>query len=231
MHNARRRMAKRALPVLRLLLCTSRDGPPLAAYLGLLAVGFTLPQPSPAARCALTAPFHPYPLKRRAVGRSHGKSPGAWTRGRFLIPALQTWAVSFLWHFPSACAGLALPTTVPCPVRTFLPHSRINSNTSDRLARSTAFEWRIGRNQLNAKAPLRLLSENSPPADVLSPTCRAESTGRLSARRLPGLPSWLALSALHVVLAGADPCPFRPACRSKFRPGQRLGSLLDQMKL
>ncbi len=36
------------------------DGPPLAAYLGLLAVGFTLPRPSPAVRCALTAPFHPY---------------------------------------------------------------------------------------------------------------------------------------------------------------------------
>ena len=33
---------------------------------------------------------------------------------------LSTWAVSFLRHFPSARAGLALPTTVPCPVRTFL---------------------------------------------------------------------------------------------------------------
>ncbi len=42
-----------------------RDGPPLAAYLGLLAVGFTLPQPSPAARCALTAPFHRYRLETR----------------------------------------------------------------------------------------------------------------------------------------------------------------------
>ena len=38
----------------------ARDGPPLAAYAGLLAVGFTLPRLSPAARCALTAPFHPY---------------------------------------------------------------------------------------------------------------------------------------------------------------------------
>ncbi len=42
-----------------------RDGPPLTAYLGLLAVGFTLPRPSPAARCALTAPFHPYRRKCR----------------------------------------------------------------------------------------------------------------------------------------------------------------------
>jgi len=38
-----------------------RDGPPLAAYLGLLAVGFAVPTRSPVSRCALTAPFHPYP--------------------------------------------------------------------------------------------------------------------------------------------------------------------------
>ena len=37
------------------------DGRP---YLVLLQVGFTMPRPSPAARCALTAPFHPY----RSVG-------------------------------------------------------------------------------------------------------------------------------------------------------------------
>jgi len=30
-------------------------------YLVLLRVGFTLPPPLQAARCALTAPFHPYP--------------------------------------------------------------------------------------------------------------------------------------------------------------------------
>ena len=31
-----------------------------ASYLALLRVGFTLPLPLPATRCALTAPFHPY---------------------------------------------------------------------------------------------------------------------------------------------------------------------------
>ena len=46
---------------------------PLLPYLVLLRVGFTLPRLLPAARCALTAPFHPYPPKR---------------------------AVYFLWHFP-----------------------------------------------------------------------------------------------------------------------------------
>jgi hypothetical protein len=29
-------------------------------YLALLPVGFSVPRPLPAARCALTAPFHPY---------------------------------------------------------------------------------------------------------------------------------------------------------------------------
>ncbi len=37
----------------------SEPGRLIAPYSGLLAVGFTLPRPSPAARCALTAPFHP----------------------------------------------------------------------------------------------------------------------------------------------------------------------------
>jgi hypothetical protein len=41
-------------------------------------------------------------------------------------------AVCFLWHFPSARAGSALPTTVPCPVRTFLPIVR----SGDHLAYS-----------------------------------------------------------------------------------------------
>ena len=34
-------------------------------YLVLLRVGFTLPPPLQAARCALTAPFHPYPGRTR----------------------------------------------------------------------------------------------------------------------------------------------------------------------
>ena len=44
-------------------------------------------------RCALTAPFHPYPVTR---------------------------AVYSLLHFPAGCPGLPLTTTVPCGVRTFL---------------------------------------------------------------------------------------------------------------
>ena len=46
-------------------------------YLVLLRVGFALPTPLLARRCALTAPFHPY-------------------------PGVAAEAVCFLWHFPSA---------------------------------------------------------------------------------------------------------------------------------
>ena len=42
--------------------------PPAFPYLVLLPVGFTLPRPSPSARCALTAPFHPYRQTSRCVG-------------------------------------------------------------------------------------------------------------------------------------------------------------------
>src|SRR6266568_2867188 len=38
-----------------------RPGPGLAAYLALLRLGVTVPRPLPAARWALTPPFHPYP--------------------------------------------------------------------------------------------------------------------------------------------------------------------------
>ena len=50
----------------------------------------------PPARCALTAPFHPYP---------------------------RPWALAvyFLWHFPWARAPQALPGTLSAGARTFLP--------------------------------------------------------------------------------------------------------------
>ena len=38
-------------------------------YLVLLRTGFTLPLALPQARCALTAPFHPYPTGTRRAGR------------------------------------------------------------------------------------------------------------------------------------------------------------------
>src|SRR6202043_1434831 len=62
------------------------------SYLVLLPVGFTLPPPLPAARCALTAPFHPCrPPPRRTYGVGG----------------------VFLWHFPWGRPRRALPGTVP----------------------------------------------------------------------------------------------------------------------
>jgi len=56
-------------------------------YLVLLPVGFALPPPLPAPRCALTAPFHP------------------------CRPALRRGGGMFLWHFPWGRPRRALPGT------------------------------------------------------------------------------------------------------------------------
>ena len=63
----RYRIPRRDLPGQR------RGNPPVEyttcrPYSVLLPVGFTLPRPSPRARCALTAPFHPYRQTSRCVG-------------------------------------------------------------------------------------------------------------------------------------------------------------------
>ncbi len=63
------------------------------SYLVLLPVGFSVPPPLPAARCALAAPFHPC---RPPAGLPRSGS-----------------AVSFLWHFPWGCPRRALPGTAP----------------------------------------------------------------------------------------------------------------------
>jgi hypothetical protein len=73
----------------------------LLPYLVLLRAGFCLPPMLPPARCALTAPFHPYLNRgpeRPAIG-----------------------AVYFLCHCPSSCPDRGLPGALPCGVRTFLP--------------------------------------------------------------------------------------------------------------
>ena len=90
----------------------------LPPYLVLLRVGFTLPPTLQPERCALTAPFHPYP---RACARWRyllcGTSrPGALTR-----------------------RSRTLSGTLPCGVRTFLPRSihapcGLRSPGSDRPA-------------------------------------------------------------------------------------------------
>ena len=115
-----RRGARRTGVVSRVLLSRPRGGPgsfiwgpdrsepraaypglgwdrrPLVPYLALLRVGFAVRPLLPAARCALTAPFHPC-----------------------LCPDGPS-AVCSLWHFPSPRGARALPGTLPCGARTFL---------------------------------------------------------------------------------------------------------------
>src|ERR1043166_2325622 len=76
------------------LPAAQRPGPGLAAYLALLRLGVTVPRLLPGARWALTPPFHPYPLDKRAV--------------------------CFLWPFPSPRGAQVLPGSVPSGARTFL---------------------------------------------------------------------------------------------------------------
>jgi len=82
------------------------------SYSTLHRMGFSVPRCLRFERCALTAPFHPYPGGVAVVG-----------------------AVSSLWHFPSgrlapsspACISGAWPELrgiPPCGVRTFLPPLR-----------------------------------------------------------------------------------------------------------
>src|SRR5690348_18501838 len=79
-----------------------RGGPPgipahgdtCRSYLVLLPVGFALPPPLPAARCALTAPFHPCrpPAPRRRAGSAVcfcGTFPGVAPAGRYPAPCLR----------------------------------------------------------------------------------------------------------------------------------------------
>jgi len=58
-------------------------------YSVLLPVGFTLPSPLPATRCALTTPFHPYRLKTDggllSVALSLGSPPPAINRHRVSV--------------------------------------------------------------------------------------------------------------------------------------------------
>ena len=86
-------------------------------YLVLLRVGFTLPPVLPPARCALTAPFHPYLASSRTYTAHPARAVAA--------PMRRLEAVYFLWHFPWARAPQALPGTLPFGARTFLrPGSR-----------------------------------------------------------------------------------------------------------
>jgi hypothetical protein len=97
-------------------------------YLVLLRVGFALPAALLRRRCALTAPFHPYPAHSR-------KSSSC-----ALAPSGMSGAVYFLWHFPSSGLQSALPDVIrhtalrssDFPPRRFRKSVRASSNLPNR---------------------------------------------------------------------------------------------------
>jgi hypothetical protein len=109
-----------------------REGPPgmpangdaCRSYLVLLPVGFSLPPPLPAARCALTAPFHPC------------RPPNISGRP----------AVYFLWHFPWSRPRRALPGTVP-PWSPDFPPSAQRRGAAIRPSGAGRFGYSPGRCQ------------------------------------------------------------------------------------
>src|ERR1700750_593892 len=78
-------------------------------YLVLLRVGFTLPPASQPERCALTAPFHPYPGGTGRPGKPEGslRKPKT-SRKRGGVAE----AVSFLWHWPSVSFEAHIPDVI-----------------------------------------------------------------------------------------------------------------------
>ena len=82
-------------------------------YSVLLPVGFTMPAPLPDPRCALTAPFHPYPAKPEGeAGRFVlcGTFPGVAPAGRYPAPYVKG-ARTFLPGGLSTVAGAAVQPT------------------------------------------------------------------------------------------------------------------------
>ena len=82
-------------------------------YSVLLPVGFALPSPLPATRCALTAPFHPYPSKPEGGGGRFdlcGTFPGVAPAGRYPAPYVDG-ARTFLPGHLSVIAGAAARPT------------------------------------------------------------------------------------------------------------------------
>src|SRR5579864_5382915 len=92
----------------------------IPAYLVLLRVGFTLPRTLLPARCALTAPFHPYPRPRTDLPKQINNL------GRYVLCC--TSRPDGLNHPSRTLSG-----TLPCGVRTFLPRPFGRQRSSSRL--------------------------------------------------------------------------------------------------
>src|SRR5688572_11698943 len=146
---------------LRLSAKAARTGRPITPpYLALLRAGFCLPPALPPARCALTAPFHPY-LSTHPRGASRR-------------------AVYFLCHCPSGHPARALPGALPFGVRTFLlpSHQRRSGRRSSGQLRHFHYHVRsfvFGLRSLVNASPetrdQRLETRDYPSTSCLMPYC------------------------------------------------------------
>ena len=142
-------------------------------YLVLLPVGFTLPPPSPGARCALTAPFHPC---------LH--SPRGALCGRF----------AFCGTFPGVAPAGRYPAPCFRGARTFLPRDRPNRlrrRPSGRLIQGLPRLWGPRRQAGDSRAkrlPKRAaVSPSGSPVTAVGRKWRwkAAMTARVSPSSLP----------------------------------------------
>src|SRR5271165_1971584 len=120
------RRGAKARPALRIAPGACRS------YLVLLPVGFSLPPPLLAARCALTAPFHPY------------RPPGMPETGR---------RCTFCGTFPGVAPAGRYPAPHLRGARTFLSPRNRGERPSDRLATT---DLGIGRQGVKARKLCRV---------------------------------------------------------------------------
>ncbi len=102
---------------------------------------------------------HPLDLAPGGVCRAAPvtRNAGGLLHHRFTLTGTCTPAVCFLWHFPAGCPGWALPTTLPCGVRTFLDpvaSAAITRPTRPRSGYGIDHVCRVAmREQLSQKHP------------------------------------------------------------------------------
>ena len=108
---------------------SSAAGHSIGSYLALLREGFTKPAPSPGPLVGSYPTFSPSPAAALSSESNSGRFP-------------------FLRHFPSGLPAWALPSSLPCGVRTFLERGQKAAPATTRPALSVKIiGWRTGPRQ------------------------------------------------------------------------------------
>ncbi len=162
-------------------------------YLVLLPVGFAVPPTLPPARCALTAPFHPYPQ----AGRSRPRR-----------------AVCSLWHFPWGRPRRALPGTVFPWSPDFPPPPEGGSGHPAACSRPLGSRRRRGRASAATASARPMVSASSAPSQRVGPPA--------SLKRAQGQRERHALRHRRDSRSGPAP-PSPPAASGRHRHGRRRG--------